>query len=141
MSELKRVAFKWVVEGVPVTTTNSQRIFTPPGKTRPIVMRSAEAERWMKSAKRQLRAQTPMGWLPLNEPADIELRVYRLRNSGDVDNYAKGIIDVLKRKHAHIIEDDRIFRKLTVEVFVATERPRVEIIIRPRQMTLFNDVP
>lgn len=116
---------KLTIPGKPISGTNSKR-WVQRGDRRFLVP-SAAAERWKKEAYWHVRGQ----WKtrkPLTELREVELHVYRERNSGDVDNYPKLVLDTLQA--AHVFENDRIIKRLIVNALVDRDNPRVEVTIR-----------
>lgn len=99
---------------------------------RPMILKSQEALTWLKSAKEQLKKQRN-GAATIEGPCEIEIDVYRAVNSGDVGNFAKGIVDAIEE--VGIVRNDRLFMKETVEKFTDPARPRVEIRIKERPHT------
>lgn len=99
---------------------------------RAMILKSKEALGWLKSASAQLKQQR--GSTPTIEgPCEIELDIYRAINSGDVGNFAKGIVDAIEQ--CRIVRNDRQFMVERVEKFTDPVRPRVEIRIKERPHT------
>lgn len=142
----------FTIVGRPMSTTNSQQIISIPIKgssgalvpalkcpecahvvlpehigprpTRPAVLRSSAALKWMKSAVSQLKKQQRV---PLIEgPVDIFLEVYRERNIGDVDNYIKGCLDAIAE--AGILRDDK--QVITVGATKHTDKSNPRYVVR-----------
>lgn len=120
---------RYVIVGKPFSTTNSKRIIRV-GKERAIrIIPSREAQEWLTVAMYQLNTQR--GNQPMIEGrCDIDMKVYLERDAGDVDNYAKGILDALQR--TRILRNDALVVKLCVEKFVDRANPRVELTITER---------
>lgn len=131
----------YVILGTPVTTTNSQRIVMIPTKKkadrlpgeeityRPMIMRSKQFHTWKKSAKPQIEKQRA-GRSTIHCASDVVLNIYRKKNQGDADNYAKGVLDLLQE--CRVIQNDRLFRRVTAEKFTDPSNPRIEIEITER---------
>jgi len=66
------------------------------------------------------------GVTPLTGCVQVEAIIYRARNAGDVDGYAKAILDALQ-KHAYL--DDKQVVKLTLIKLIDRRNPRAEVRI------------
>lgn len=76
-----------------------------------------------------MQAMTRCRWtLGTRGPFRVELDVYRAAERGDVDNYAKSILDAATRARAW--SDDARVTELEVRLFVDRVKPRVEGRIR-----------
>ena len=63
----------------------------------------------------------------LRGPFRVVLDVYRLRNAGDCDNYAKAIMDSLTKVNAW--RDDRYVQDSTTRLHIDKESPRAEVTV------------
>lgn len=139
---------QFTILGRPVTTTNSHRIVNIPTvkkdkrqpgdpiKYRPIILLSKLGAAYRKSAIDQLERQR--GSMPTIEGLyRAEFDVYRAMNSGDVNNYTKGLSDALQK--ARVVRDDKLCIDEHVRKFTDKKNPRVEIRIHiePHQGVLF----
>jgi Holliday junction resolvase RusA-like endonuclease len=76
-----------------------------------------------------MQAMTRCRWtLGTRGPFRVELDVYRAAERGDIDNYAKSILDAATRARAW--SDDARVTELEVRLFVDRVKPRVEGRIR-----------
>lgn len=57
----------------------------------------------------------------------VTIDVYPVREAGDIDNFAKSALDGLTR--AHIWKDDRQVKRLVVNVWKASERPSMHLLV------------
>ena len=121
--------YRMVLELVPMTTTNANMILTPQGKSgpkRPMVMKTAEARKWMKSAVDHIGLWRNVHRVPvIEQPVRVSIDVYRKVDAGDIDNYAKGVLDALQE--AQVIRNDRLVTELLMRKFTDPRRPRYEI--------------
>ncbi len=111
----------------PMPTTNRNMIVHPKGK-RPMVIKTAGAKQWMEEAiylMRDFRAKQMVR--PIDEPVSVCVDVYRKLDSGDIDNYAKGVLDALQA--SGILTNDRLVEELTLRKWVDRKRPRYHITI------------
>lgn len=95
------------------------------GKT----LKSAEARAYQTSAGWSAKLQ---GVACLLGDVEVEIRVYRPAQRGDLDNCLKIILDALK---GICYEDDKQIVKITAERFDDKDNPRVEIAITERGTT------
>lgn len=117
---------------LPPMSTNRANIIINNAKTgRPMIMKSPEARKWMTRAVAQLQVQKmQQRIMTIEGPVAMSMDVYREQNSGDLDNYFKGILDAIQE--ARIVRDDKLvveFRRC--RVLKDAKRPRYEIILWP----------
>lgn len=117
----------YCVVGRPVSGTNSQQIVRV--GSRRMVLKSKAQREWRADAVAQLCQQRGVR-RPIAGPCAITLHIYRQRNQGDVDNYAKGVLDALQ--DARILDDDKHVTELHLYRHTDPARPRVEITIALR---------
>lgn len=144
----------YTILGRPVSTTNSQRIINLPTKKkehrapgeevkyRPSIIKSKHGLAWDKSAKEQLKRQKAERRADcIDGPVDVSIKVYRAINAGDVDNFIKGLLDVLAA--TYILRNDRLVMKVDAEKFTDPRNPRYEVTIteRPHQASMFPFEP
>lgn len=65
---------------------------------------------------------------PLAGDVAVRLDVYRVARRGDCDNFAKSVLDGMRRI---VFADDRQVQRLDVRMFVDRARPRVEVRVGP----------
>lgn len=90
------------------------------------MVKTKRGREWADTAERQLREQWG-NMQPVTAETFFFVDVYRPRNSGDVDGYAKGILDAFQA--GGVIENDSSIRRLTITKHVDRNRPRVEVVI------------
>jgi len=113
---------KLVIQGAPVTKSNSQRIWRGPGG-RPRVVQSAAYVAWEKSALEQLACLPPSP--ATNIPVSLRAIFYRAKRIGDLGNLLKALCDVIER--AGIVENDRLIVSFDGSRLAWDKvRPRVE---------------
>ena len=117
----------YCVVGRPVSGTNSQQIVKV-GKRR-LVLKSKAQREWRADAVAQLTDQRKHR-AAIAAPCAVTLHIYRQRNQGDVDNYAKGVLDALQ--DARILDDDKHVTELHLYRHTDPARPRVESTIALR---------
>lgn len=123
------VAHYIILELDPMSTNNANIIITNAKTKRPMVMKSPEARAWMKAAVTRLELWRNVKKVPCFEtPVALSMKVYRKTNSGDLDNYYKGICDALQE--ARIVRNDKLI-VCHRECWVLTDpkRPRYELKI------------
>lgn len=121
----------YTILGKPLSTTNSKMIRKRKDGS-VFIMDSADAIAYKKSALIQFLAQR-FPSVCIEGPCEVWMKIYRERNSGDVDNYAKGIIDSMQ--DAGIVRNDSLIVRLIMEKFTDPENPRVEVSIAERPTT------
>ena len=122
----------YVIEGRPITSTNSHMIVENKQRGGYMIIKSALARKYQGDATLQLRGQkNKKGYHCVTTECTVELMVYRERNSGDVDNYSKAVFDALQ--NANCIINDKLIQRMVVEKHKDKENPRVEITIRVRR--------
>lgn len=123
----------YIIPLVPMTTNNSYHIINIPlkdgsGRTRPAIMLTGDAKKWMERAIQELQVQRMQAHAQmLRCRCSILLVVYRVTDVGDVDNYSKGVLDAIAK--AGIIENDRLFKDMRVILKVDKSNPRTVITI------------
>lgn len=117
----------YCVVGRPVSGTNSQQIVKVGGRR--MVLKSKAQREWRADAVGQLLQQRGRR-AAIAAPCAVTLHVYRQRNQGDVDNYAKGVLDALQ--DARILDDDKHVCELHIYRHTDPARPRVDITIALR---------
>lgn len=124
----------YTINGRPVSSTNSKRILRVGKDKRVVIVKSQEAVEWSKSATVQLLAQRQGPCI--EGPVEVELDVYRDRNWGDLDNFAKGVLDALQQ--AMVYRNDVQVMRLTMEKFLDRTNPRIvaRVTERPAQGVL-----
>lgn len=133
MSAQQRLALEPTVEhqlvviGPPRTKKNSQRIVVNKRTGRPLIIQSAHADGWEKTAVLQLRAQW-VGRRTLGGPIHVRALVFREVASGDLINYLSAISDALERADV-IVNDRQIVSWDGSRPLKDAARPRVEITI------------
>ena len=127
---------KLVIEGIPRTAKNSQRIFRNKRTGAAFIVAGKSAESWGAQAVRQLIEQYSNLRHRANHTADcritqdvhVKALIYRDRRVGDLDNFEHAIGDALQK--AGVIKNDSQIeswdgsRKLLDKA-----RPRVELTI------------
>lgn len=126
--------FAFVIIGPPRTKGNSPTLFQTADRG---IMRipSKPHQDWLKSAlmqamiiKRKLKMTDAIA-----TPISVRAMVYRERNQGDADNFAKAIGDFLQT--AGFIVNDRQIVSWDGTLLLKDERnPRVEIFITPMEI-------
>lgn len=117
----------FVVEGRPVSGTNSQQIIKAPNGRR-LVLKSKAQRRWRDVALEQLTAQRG-AMRPITTAVAVTCVVYRQTRAGDTDNYVKGVGDALQS--ARIVDNDACIAEWHVIRRLDPSRPRIEITITP----------
>ena len=122
-----RLAF--TVLGPPATKKNSPRIFKRRGGQR-FVAPSAASESWTESAIIQLGAQLRRQGVatPCAKPLSVRALVYRVRRTGDLDNFLAAVGDALQRS-AVIANDSQIESWDGSRKLLDPKNPRVEITL------------
>lgn len=115
---------RFTILGDAAPVNNSKAQFVRDGKIRTV--KTERGKVWADLAERQLREQWGI-MLPVEVETYFIVDVYRPRNSGDVDGYAKGILDAFQA--AGVIKNDSTIRRLTITKHVDKHRPRVEVVI------------
>jgi Holliday junction resolvase RusA-like endonuclease len=137
--------FRLVVLGEPAVLKNSKQIINLPGR-RPMLVSSSQAEKYLKSAAQQLRAQ----WFALfcqPIPLDVQLNASIVSYLGshrrtDASNLYEAPQDALKAcgpkckpgcpRHAGVITDDyQIASHDGSRRLYDKDNPRVEIVLTP----------
>ena len=116
--------FKFTLAGAPMTGTNSKRIVR--FGNRAGLIKSQAALSWQAAMVGQLvvaHAQRPA----ITTAVGVTLYVYRVRNTGDTDNFVKPVLDALQS--AAVLVNDRLVSELHVYRRLDKHRPRVEISI------------
>lgn len=121
---------KLTIFGDAAPVNNSKAQFVKDGKIRTV--KTERGKVWAEIAEQQLREQWGI-MLPIEQETFFIVDVYRPRNSGDVDGYAKGILDAFQA--ANVIRNDSSIRRLTITKHVDRNRPRVEIWIYESTLT------
>lgn len=127
---------KFTVPGPPVTwkRTNTVPVMTKRGvlfkKGRPVLRKLTDAEQRVyqtriKSAARKANIELIEG------PVDLVVRVYRLADQGDWDNYGKQVSDALNKV---AYSDDRQVKHADVHLLIDRKNPRLEVEVRPIQV-------
>lgn len=113
----------------PMSTNRANIIVNNPKSGRPMVMKSKEAREWMKRAVARLQVVKMQTHLHTIEgPVALSMDVYREQNSGDLDNYYKGICDALQE--ARILRDDKqVVEHRRCRNLIDRKRPRYELIL------------
>lgn len=117
----------------PMSTNRANKVVTypvkgQPGKFRSGIRKTAEAEQWMRRAVEELQVQRMNAHLSTLEcPVALWIDVYREANQGDIDNYAKGVLDALQG--AAILRNDTQVMELHMRKLVDKSRPRYELAI------------
>lgn len=68
-------------------------------------------------------------WVPLECDYDVKLTVYRARRTGDVENFAKSVLDGMNKI---VYPDDRHVASIYVIRFEDKAAPRVEVEVLQR---------
>jgi Holliday junction resolvase RusA-like endonuclease len=112
----------------PMSTNRANIIVHPKGSTRPMVMKSTEARAWMRAARVRLELWRNVHRVPcIKQPVSVSIDVYRKSDAGDLDNYAKGLLDALQE--AKVLRDDKQVVELHMRKFVDRRRPRYEVVV------------
>lgn len=118
----------FTILGPPATKKNSPRIFKRRGGQR-FVAPSAASMSWTATAIVQLMSQLRLrGGRTINRPVSVRALIYRVRRSGDLDNFLSATGDALQR--AGVIKNDSQIeswdgsRKL-----IDRKNPRVELTL------------
>lgn len=69
-------------------------------------------------------------WMPLEGPISLEIRAFRPRVVGDIDNVLKGALDALNGRY---FVDDRQVVRLLVYLDHDPASPRLEVTIEPSE--------
>ena len=115
---------KFTIYGSAAPVNNAKASFVQDGKIRTV--KTPRGKEWADTAEKQLREQWGI-MLPIEAETFFIVDVYRPRNAGDVDGYAKGILDAFQA--AGVIRNDSSIRRLTITKHVDSDRPRVEVVI------------
>ena len=124
-----------VIRGRPVSSTNSRRIVSNRRTGRPFTIKSKAYAAWSASAISQLTDAHPLHGQKAVcvTPTAITLRVYRAADVGDLDNFAKGVLDALQQ--SNWLEDDKLVVQLEMFKLLDRKNPRIEIeITAPRSI-------
>ena len=117
-------SIRFVVPGAPVPqartrSTRYGRHFTP--------KRSADYQETVRQIA--LESMSDCGWASGGRgPFSVDLDVYRKADRGDVDNYAKALLDGMSK--AAMWSDDARVHHLSVRILVDRENPRVHVFVR-----------
>lgn len=115
----------------PMPTSNMTRSILNPKTGRNMVVRTSEAVQWKKRAVSMLQVfkmQTKLH--TIEGPVALSLDVWREINSGDLDNYYKGLLDAMKE--ARILRDDKQVKEhRRCRLLTDPKRPRFDIILWP----------
>jgi len=119
----------FTVLGPPATKKNSPRIFKRRGGQR-FVAPSAASVSWTEGAIGQLRIQLYRqgGRLLYPSPVSVRALVYRVRRTGDLDNFLAAVGDALQRS-AVIANDSQIESWDGSRKLLDPKNPRVEITL------------
>lgn len=115
---------RFTILGDAAPVNNSKAQFVRDGKIRTV--KTERGRVWADLAERQVREQWG-NMQPVTAETFFFVDVYRPRNSGDVDGYAKGILDAFQA--GGVIQNDSSIRRLTITKHVDRIRPRVEVVI------------
>lgn len=112
-----------VLEGAPASGTNSKRLIKR--GVRRFLVPSKAATTWKAGMVAQLQA----AWraAPITDLLAVTLHVYRARNTGDTDNFAKPVLDAMQA--AGVLCDDKIVTELHLYRTLDRTRPRVVITL------------
>jgi Holliday junction resolvase RusA-like endonuclease len=117
-----------VILGRPVSTTNSRRIAYNRRTGRRFTIKSKAYAAWAVDAIAQLAQQRiKPRRRTITHPVAVTLTVFRERNTGDLDNFAKGALDALQE--SGWLEDDAQVVALHMHKDLDRENPRIEILI------------
>lgn len=100
------------------------------GRARTVL--SKEGREYRETVRRGLAEATPIGG-----PVSVELRVYRPRRIGDLDNTAKAVLDAVK---GCLFHDDSQVVALHMHRFDDKENPRVEVLVLPEMPATPEDI-
>lgn len=128
----------------PMSTNRSNHIVLLPtfkgsSKKRPMVMKTKEAQAWMERATYQLKKQKrDAGAATIEGPVELWVEVWRKTRVGDVDNYAKGVLDALQE--AQVVRDDKQVVDLHMHKRHDSRNPRyvIRIAQQPDDGLLFE---
>jgi Holliday junction resolvase RusA-like endonuclease len=115
---------RFTIIGDAAPVNNSKAQFVRDGKIH--TRKTERGKVWADLAESQLREQWGI-MLPVEVETYFIVDVFRPRNAGDVDGYAKGILDAFQA--AGVIKNDSSIRRLTITKHVDRNRPRVEVVI------------
>jgi Holliday junction resolvase RusA-like endonuclease len=119
--------YTFTLDVVPMPTTNRNMIVHPKGK-RPMVIKTSKAKRWMDSAVFLIRGfMAQNGVKAIDCPVSLAIDVYRPTASGDIDNYAKGILDALQA--SGMLTNDSLVNELTMRKHTDRRNPRYQITL------------
>ena len=119
------------VLGPPVTKKNHGRM-VPLGRTgRTILLPSKPYVQWLEASWPQARRQWfAMFGRTLTTACAVTATVYRVRRTGDLDNFLAAAGDMLQ--HAGVVKNDRLIRSWDgSRLEKDAERPRLELLITP----------
>ena len=120
--------YEMTIEGPPRTKGNSP-VAVARG-TRVLVLPSKNYRKWFKAAMAQLPLLVQQSGIrePLTGRVNVTAIWFRDRNSGDEDNFKKGLGDFLQ-KAGFVANDRQIHWAGECRLDKDSERPRVEIVI------------
>lgn len=95
-------------------------------KGRPIRVPSTESKKFKAGVERHCRANEIK---PLKGPLLVEIKAFRPRRVGDLDNVLKVTFDALK---GFAFEDDKQIERIEAERFEDPKFPRIELVISER---------
>lgn len=116
---------KYVVEGIPRSGKNSQRIAVNRATGKRFTLKSKAAKAWQTSAFAQLVTQRGRRKLVLG-PCAVQLDIYQRADLCDIDNVTSLVLDSL---NGVIIGDDSDVVELVARKYIDRARPRVEILV------------
>lgn len=99
-----------------------------PWKKRPTIMKTKAARAWMETAVYQLKKQKKgAGASMIEGPCEVWVQIWRKARIGDVDNFAKGVLDALQK--SEIVRDDKQVLDLYMFKRVDKGNPRYDIAV------------
>ncbi len=131
--------YSFMLDVAPLPTTNRNMIVHPKGG-RPMVVKTPKAKQWMEQAVWLMRDfRNKQMARSIDERVAVCVDIYRRSESGDIDNYAKGILDALQA--SGIIKNDRLVVELTLRKWTDRKRPRYHITISTLGHAIVDELP
>lgn len=119
------------IAGQPPRKSNSRRIVTNKRTGKPMLVKSAEALRWMKEASLQVPVHFRLGLGSVDRPLSVTCWVrYRTRRP---DLSIELVLDMLQK--AGVISDDRHVYEFHAFKEFDKDNPGVEVLIEERRWT------
>jgi len=111
-----------VLEGIPLSTNSIYKSHCKFGY--PNVYMTKEGKDLKESYQWQIKSQYK-GKI-LDCPVSIDVKLYRVKDSGDIDNFNKILFDSLTKM---VWVDDKQIQSMSIGKFTDKKNPRIEIVI------------